>query len=150
MPLLSVQDLTISFGPPGAVPPVVADVSFDVDEGEVLALVGESGSGKTMIGKSVMRLLPRAARVLDGRVLFRARGDDVDLLALPDSEMRRRRGSSVSMIFQEPMSALSPLHTVGAQVAEVLRVHGLPEGRDYKERTLEMFAEVGFPDPERA
>ncbi|MEM1163998.1 MAG: ATP-binding cassette domain-containing protein, partial [Pseudomonadota bacterium] len=122
MPLLSVKDLTIAFGPSGMVPPVVDGVSFDVEPGEVVSLVGESGSGKTLSGKSLMRLLPRAAHIRRGEAIFQRSGMNVDLLALTDAQMRRIRGTAVSMIFQEPMSALSPLHTVGSQVAEVLHV----------------------------
>ncbi|MEM9138540.1 MAG: ABC transporter ATP-binding protein [Pseudomonadota bacterium] len=150
MPLLSVQDLSLCFGPPGLTPPVVDKVSFDIEPGEVLALVGESGSGKTLTGKSLMRLLPRAARIIGGKALFQHKGREVDLLKMSDAKMRSLRGEAVSMIFQEPMSALSPLHTVGAQVAEVLRVHGNSSGCTLKERALEIFAEVGFPSPERA
>ncbi|MEL7154827.1 MAG: ABC transporter ATP-binding protein, partial [Pseudomonadota bacterium] len=152
MPLLSVEDLTISFGPKGLIPPVVDGVSFSVEPGEVLALVGESGSGKTLTGKSLMRLLPKAARITNGKALFEHGGKTTDLLALKDTQMRRMRGDKISMIFQEPMSALSPLHTVGNQVAEVLRTHGgVPEGEEsIYDAVLSIFGEVGFPSPERA
>ncbi|MFK7944962.1 MAG: dipeptide ABC transporter ATP-binding protein [Paracoccaceae bacterium] len=150
MSLLSVKDLTISFGPKGIAPPVVEGVSFDVAPGEVLALVGESGSGKTLTGKSLLHLLPRAARVAGGTAMFHHGGKNLDLLALNDRKMRQVRGCTISMIFQEPMSALSPLHTVGAQVAEVLQVHGRPDDGSIKDRVLEIFGEVGFPSPERA
>ena len=149
MPLLTVENLSICFGKPGRVAPVVEDVSFTVDKGEVLALVGESGSGKTLTGKSLIGLLPRAAVISSGRARFRPGETEQDLLNLSDRQMRKIRGCTVSMIFQEPMSALSPLHTIGDQVGEVLRVHGCPSG-DVKPRVIEMFKEVGFPRPERA
>jgi peptide/nickel transport system ATP-binding protein len=150
MSLLTVEDLTISFGPKGLALPVVDGVSFSVEPGEVLALVGESGSGKTLTGKSLMRLLPRAANITRGSAHFSHDGETLDLLALNDRQMRAVRGCKVSMIFQEPMSALSPLHTVGAQVAEVLKVHGSSSSAEIKKTVLDMFAEVGFPSPERA
>ncbi len=148
-PLLRVEDLSVAFGSAGA--PVVDRVAFSVAPGETLALVGESGSGKTLSAKAVMGLLPRAARVTGGRALFRRAGRDggeVDLLALPPAKLRALRGQTISMIFQEPMSALSPLHRVGDQVGEVLRVHG--RGAGERGRVLEVLGEVGFPDPERA
>jgi len=150
MPLLTVEDLTIAFGPHGSARPVVEDVSFSIEPGEVLALVGESGSGKTLTGKSLMRLLPRGARIVRGRALFSDGGREQDLLALRAAEIRRMRGARISMIFQEPMSALSPLHRIGRQVAEVLRVHGCPPGEDGKSIVMSMFDEVGFPSAERA
>jgi len=148
--LLQVEDLSICFGRPGTVAPVVDKVSFGLEPGQVLALVGESGSGKTLTGKAVMGLLPKAARIAGGRILFNEGDRQVDLLTQSAYEMRKRQGVRISMIFQEPMSALSPLHTVGRQVSEVLRVHGVAGEGTLKERVLATFEEVGFPDPERA
>jgi len=148
--MLTVENLTVRFGAARSTPPVVDDVSFEVEPGQVLALVGESGSGKTLTGKAVMGLLPRDARVTEGRVLYGPPGREIDLRREPQRRMRRLRGARISMIFQEPMSALSPLHTVGRQVDEVLRVHGRESAGARRQRVLETFDEVGFPDPERA
>jgi len=156
MPLLSVEDLTVAFGRgpfrETEPRPVVKGVSFDLEPGQVLALVGESGSGKTLTGKAVMGLLPRTATA-SGRAMFRPDGTSdgpaLDLFKQSPRAMRALRGVTISMIFQEPMSALSPLHTIGDQVAEVLRVHAW-RGGDVRKRVLATFAEVGFPDPERA
>ena len=148
MALLSIEDLTIGFGPAAASAPVVDGVSFDLDAGEVLALVGESGSGKTLTGKSLMRLLPRAAQIVRGTAMLDHKGSRIDLFEQSQRQMQALRGTAISMVFQEPMSALSPLHRVGAQVAEVLHIHGFKG--DVRKTVLDMFAEVGFPDPEFA
>ncbi len=147
-PLLAVTDLTVSFGP--ALPPVVDGLSFSIDAGQTLAIVGESGSGKTLTGRALMGILPRGAQVVRGRAQFRAGGEDSDLLSLPAAALRRLCGKRIGMIFQEPMSALSPLHTVGAQVAEVLELHSALPAAEIRARCLATFAEVGFPDPGRA
>ncbi|MEM8699202.1 MAG: ABC transporter ATP-binding protein [Pseudomonadota bacterium] len=145
--LLTVEDLSIGFH--GIARPVVDGVSFALAPGETLALVGESGSGKTLTAKALMGLLPRAAERLSGRAVMTLPSGPTDLLALPEPKLRRLRGTTISMIFQEPMSALSPLHTVGRQVSEVLRVSG-NFTRDLRGKVLELFDEVGFPNPARA
>ena len=123
--LLSVEGLSICFGLPGTSRPVVDDVSFAIRPGETLAIVGESGSGKTLIGKALMGLLPKAAQCFSGVAMLRHNGREVDLLHQAREAHRDLRGHTMSMIFQEPMVALSPLHRVGEQVGEVLRVHGI-------------------------
>ena len=148
--LLSVDNLSICFGTPGIAHPVVRDVSFEIEPGETIALVGESGSGKTLTAKALIGLLPRAAQITGGTALFHDGGHETDLLSLTDARMRKLRGCKISMIFQEPMSALSPLHTVGNQVAEILHVHGRPKGTNIRSEVLELFEEVGFPNPARA
>jgi peptide/nickel transport system ATP-binding protein len=145
--LLTVEGLSICFGLPGTVTPVVDDVSFSIRPGETLAIVGESGSGKTLIGKALMGLLPKAAHCYSGKAVLRHGGREIDLLHQARETHRDLRGHTLSMIFQEPMSALSPLHRVGEQVSEVMRVHGIKG--DQRARVLEIFREVGFPDPER-
>jgi peptide/nickel transport system ATP-binding protein len=148
---LSVENLSICFGIPGTVRPVVDNVSFTVAKGETLAIVGESGSGKTLIGKALMGLLPKAAHCFHGRAMLSHAKRNIDLLHQSREHYRDLRGHTLSMIFQEPMSALSPLHRVGEQVGEVLWTHGLAKssGPELRDRVLEIFAEVGFPDPER-
>lgn len=149
-PMLSVEGLSIRFGAPGTARPVVDNVAFSVAPGQTLALVGESGSGKTLTAKALIGLLPKVASVTGGTARFRARGQDCDLLALDKTVLRGLRGATISMIFQEPMSALSPLHTIGDQVGEVLRVHEDLTARQERARVLETLGEVGFPDPDRA
>ena len=142
--LLDVRNLRVSFGRKT----VVQDVSFAISPGEKLALVGESGSGKTLTALSLLRLLDGAA--LQGRALFAGRdGQARDLLALPERQMRALRGDEIAMIFQEPMTALNPLMTIGAQVAEALRLkRGLSAGRAAQE-AVELLAKTGIAEPQR-
>ena len=118
-PILSVSDLTVSFRSDGRWREVVHGVSFDVGPRETVALVGESGSGKSVSALSILRLLPRDASRIGGRVRFAGR----ELLAAPEAEMRRVRGDSIAMIFQEPMTSLNPVLTIGFQIAEALIRH---------------------------
>jgi peptide/nickel transport system ATP-binding protein len=145
-PLLSVENLTVAFG----ATEVLSGVSFAVRRGETLALVGESGSGKTLTGRALLGVQPRGARIVSGRALLSDGLGAVDLLAAPERALRAIRGARVAMVFQEPMSAFSPFHTVGDQVLEALRVHRRMDEDAAVARCLETFAEVGFPDPEGA
>ena len=146
-PLLDVQNLSIGFG---AAPSVVSGVSFQVNSGETLAIVGESGSGKTLTCRSVLRILPEAAQLRSGTVNFGTEADSRDLLRLPPREIRNVRGNRISMIFQEPMRSLSPLHRIGNQVCEVLTLHRDLSHSQAKKDVLDTFERVGFSDPERA
>jgi len=146
-PLLEVNDLSIGFGNG---PSVVDGVSFALNAGETLALVGESGSGKTLSCRSVLRLLPDAAQMRGGSIRFNGAEGAVNLLSLPEKKMRAIRGDRISMIFQEPMRSLSPLHRLGDQVAEVLRLHRNMGRRAAKRAVIEQFEKVGFVDPLRA
>jgi peptide/nickel transport system ATP-binding protein len=147
MPLLDVQSLTIGFGNAA---PVVRDVSFSVEAGQTLALVGESGSGKTLTCRAVLRILPSNAQLRGGAITYAKAAQPVNLLSMPERQLRALRGDRISMIFQEPMRSLSPLHRLGNQVAEVLHLHGRHSASEAKARVLAQFARVGFADPERA
>jgi peptide/nickel transport system ATP-binding protein len=146
--LLTVENLSIGFGD-GA--PVVDDVSFSVEAGKTLALVGESGSGKTLSCRSALRILPAAAQMRSGSIVLRDRegGHPVDLMAISERRMQDIRGNRVSMIFQEPMRSLSPLHRIGNQVSEALKLHRYYNAAERKKRVLAMFERVGFVDPQR-
>ncbi|MEX0286340.1 MAG: dipeptide ABC transporter ATP-binding protein [Paracoccaceae bacterium] len=146
-PLLTVENLSIGFGRGDA---VVRDVSFEVQEGQTLALVGESGSGKTVTCRAVLRILPRIAQIRTGKVILNGRSGGLSLTDLNERAMRKVRGNAVSMIFQEPMRSLSPLHRIGNQVSEVLWLHKGMSEKEARKTVLENFERVGFPDPERA
>src|SRR5688572_2721121 len=119
-PLLDVQNLTVTFAGARSTVTAVNDVSFQIASGETLGLVGESGSGKSVTAFSILRLLQPPGRIASGRVFF----DGRDLLSLPEREMQKVRGAGISLIFQEPMTALNPVMRVGDQLAEALTVHG--------------------------
>lgn len=145
--LLEIESLTIGFG---NAPPIVRDVSFSVAKGQTVALVGESGSGKTLTCRSILKILPAAAQLRGGSVTFTGATGPVNLLDLSERKLRAIRGDRISMIFQEPMRSLSPLHRLGNQVVEVLQLHRDIDAREAKTRVLQQFEKVGFADPERA
>ena len=144
-PLLEVKDLRTSFFTDAGEVRAVDGVSFAVEAGKLMGLVGESGSGKTASVLSVMRLLPESARVVGGAVLFEGR----DLLKLSKPEMRAVRGAKIAMIFQEPMTSLNPVFTIGSQIGEAVRLHQRTGRRETLERTIEALRLVGIADPER-
>lgn len=146
--VLDVRNLTVKFRTPNGIITAVNDVSFCVGRGETVALVGESGSGKSVTSLGILRLTPAApASQSSGQVLLRAADGTVrDLLALPEHEMRGLRGTAVSMIFQEPMTSFNPLHTIGAQIAEGIRVHRGAGKRAAFDRAAELLDMVGIPD----
>ena len=144
--ILDVDDLTIGFGD---APPVVQNVSFKVEAGETLALVGESGSGKTISCRAILRILPRTAQIRSGRIMLNSKSGSTELLGLSSREIRDVRGNQVSMIFQEPMRSLSPLHRIGNQVSEVVTLHRGLSKDEAKKKVLDTFERVGFVDPER-
>ena len=142
--LLQVEHLNVTFTTQSGVVAAVRDVSFSIPESGTLGLVGESGSGKSATSLSIMRLLPPQASPT-GRIIFA--GDD--LLALPDETMRRLRGARISMIFQEPMTALNPVMRVGDQVAEAVIAHHRVSKAEAWQRTVQALREVAIPDPEK-
>ena len=143
-PLLRVERLTTVFDLPGGALPAVNDVTFEIQSGETLGLVGESGCGKSVTALSIMRLVQAPGRIAAGRIGFKGR----DLLALDERQMRAVRGADISLIFQEPMTALNPVFSVGDQVAEALIVHGRVSRRDAKAAAIELLRAVRIPHPE--
>ncbi|MDP1681002.1 MAG: dipeptide ABC transporter ATP-binding protein, partial [Burkholderiales bacterium] len=143
--LLEVQDLRVWFENRQRQTRAVDAVSFSIERGETFALLGESGCGKSVTALSLMRLLPPAARIVSGSVKF----DGQDLLALPEIAMRGLRGSRIAMIFQEPMTSLNPVLTVGMQIGEALAQHQKMSGSQLKRRILDLLDAVGIPDPAR-
>ena len=142
--LLEVKNLTTRFETDRGVVRAVDDVSFTVDEGETVALVGESGSGKSVTALSILRLIASPPGTIEsGQVIFRG----VDLLRLGEREMRSVRGAGISIVFQEPMTALNPVYRVGSQVAEAIRLHESVSRIAAKRRAIEMLELVGIPSP---
>ncbi|UVK39030.1 ABC transporter ATP-binding protein [Mesorhizobium sp. AR10] len=144
--LLSVRDLSVAFAQGGSQSMAVDHISFDLAKGETVALVGESGSGKSVSALSVLKLLPYpTASHPSGKILFQG----ADLLAMNEKQLRRVRGNKVTMIFQEPMTSLNPLHTIEQQIVEILKLHQGLGDRQAKARTLELLNEVGIREPQK-
>jgi peptide/nickel transport system ATP-binding protein/oligopeptide transport system ATP-binding protein len=145
-PLLRVQDLKTYFHTDEGLAKAVDGVSFDVRPQETLGIVGESGCGKSVTSLSILRLIPDPpGRIAGGRIEFRGK----NLLDLPEKEMRRIRGNDIAMIFQEPMTSLNPVYTVGDQIMEVLRLHRDVSRDEARRRTIELLGRVRMPDPEQ-
>ncbi len=142
--VIDVKNLQTYFHIDRGVVKAVDDVSFEIKPGYTLGVVGESGSGKSVTSLTIMRLLADTARVHDGSISFLGQ----DLVGLPEAEMRKIRGAEISMIFQEPMSSLNPVHKVGNQVMEAIIQHQRVNRAEARTRTIELFDEVGIPDPE--
>ena len=145
-PYLSVQDLSVSFRTDTGRVNVIEGVSFDIRRGEIMGLVGESGSGKSVTSLAIMGLLPQGiAKPSGGRILL----DGTDLLALPENEVRKLRGSRMGMIFQEPLTALNPVFTIGAQIMSAILAHEDVSRREAHARAVALLRRVGIPAPEK-
>ncbi len=144
-PLLEVQNLTTHFFTEDGVIRAVEDLSFEIHSGEILSLVGESGCGKSVTGLSILRLIPSPpGKIMSGKILF----DSRDLLKLEESEMEKVRGNKISMIFQEPMTSLNPVFTIGDQIMETLFLHQGLDKKRAREKAIEILARVKIPSPE--
>lgn len=144
--LIEIQGLSTYFHMESGVAKAVEDVSFYIDSGETLGLVGESGCGKSVTSLSIMRLIPSPpGNIEKGRILFRNR----DLLGITKPEMRKVRGNDIAMIFQEPMTSLNPVFTIGSQIIEAVTLHQQVGKKEARNRTIEMLKLVGISDPEQ-
>lgn len=156
-PLLSVKNLVVQFQLREGTVRALNEVSFDIGRHQTLGIVGESGCGKTIAARAILRILPPRAEIVSGTIHFFPRNhgssrEPIDLARLPhnSSVLRRIRGAEIAMIFQEPMSSLSPVHTVGAQIAEAVRLHQGVSRREAREHSIEMLRKVGMSRPEES
>lgn len=151
-PVLQVKNLKVRFDTENGVLEAVSNVSFELNRGRVLAIVGESGSGKSVTAYSIMRLIQEPGRIVGGSIILQARGReliDVTKLAENDPRLTELRGSLVSMIFQEPISALSPVHTIGNQICEAITVHGNFGKREAESLAKAMLEKVGISEADK-
>ena len=142
-PLLEVQNLCVSFATRGQMIPIVENISFSIGEQEILGLVGESGSGKSVTAMALMGLIDAPGVRITGMARFKGQ----DLLAMSGKQLRTLRGQEIAMIFQDPMTAFTPVYTIGWQIDEQLRVHQKLSRRQARARTVELLGEMGVPDP---
>ena len=143
--ILQVKDLQVSFSTYGGEVQAVRGVSFDLHKGETLAIVGESGCGKSVTSQSIMRLIPEPpGRIVCGEIIF----NDMDIIKLKEPELRKIRGANISMIFQDPMTALNPTLTIGEQIMEGIMEHEKISRAEAKKEAVKMLQLVGIPSPE--
>ncbi len=144
VPLLEIRDLSTHFFTAEGIVKAVDEVSFSVNRNVTLGLVGESGCGKSVTALSILRLIPSPGRIVKGNILF----EGMDLLTFSEKQMRSIRGNEIAMIFQEPMTSLNPVFTVGNQITEVIQLHQKVSWKEARERTVEMLDKVKIPAPE--
>lgn len=149
--ILDVKNLKTFFYADGRVNPAVNDVSFTVRKGKTLGVVGESGCGKSATANSIMRLLPNLSRIEEGSIVYSSKDGPVHIESLEKNgkEMRRLRGGDMAMIFQDPMTALNPVYTIGFQIGEMLREHTALDKKERREKTIDLLKKMGIPLPER-
>jgi peptide/nickel transport system ATP-binding protein len=154
--VLKVDNLRVHFFLDEGVVRAVDDVTFALEPGKTVGIVGESGSGKSVIGQSILRIVPSPGRIVEGRIVLRTNNhngaeQEIDITALDagSSEARDLRGREIAMVFQEPMNSFSPLHTVGNQIVEALRLHSDVSAAEARNRSIEMLRKVGIPQPDR-
>ena len=143
--LLDLKNVEVKFSVEGGIVNAVNDISFDIMKGETLAVVGESGSGKSVTARTIMKMLPKNSSIGSN---FKIKFKDVDITNLTQEQMRQIRGDTITMIFQEPLTSLNPLHRIGSQLIEVLREHNKIDKTTATERALELLKEVQIPQPE--
>jgi peptide/nickel transport system ATP-binding protein len=153
-PLLEVRDLRVALDVDNHLVPILQGVDFTLEPGKILALVGESGCGKSVTANALLRILPRDIRLTGGEILFRVPGADspVDIAGFKSTgqEIRKIRGNHIAMIFQEPMGSFSPVHTIGSQIIEVIRLHRGVSKAEARDIAAEFLGKVGLPDPDWA
>ncbi|MDR2433065.1 MAG: ABC transporter ATP-binding protein [Treponema sp.] len=151
MALLEVRNLSVGIRRNKESLPALGGIDFDIEAGEITALAGESGCGKTLTALSILRLLPKAAEITGGSIMFNPGPDEKgrDILSLEEAELCRIRGKDISMIFQEPRQSLNPLHRIGAQIGETLKLHSLGDGKQARAAALDMIEKLGLPEPEK-
>ena len=151
-PVLSVCDLEVQFPTPLGLVRALNGVTFDVPRGKVLGIVGESGCGKSVTARAVLQIIEKPGRITGGSITLRGESETTEITGLgPDSKrMRALRGSEIAMIFQEPMSSLNPVYTIGAQIAEAVLIHQTPDRDEALRRAVDMLRQVGMPHPEAA
>ncbi|MCK5170574.1 MAG: ABC transporter ATP-binding protein, partial [Bacteroidales bacterium] len=147
--LLDVNNLSLSFKSKLGDQQVLKNISFSLNKAKTLGIVGESGSGKSLTALSILKLLPQNANVKSGDVLYYANDKEINIIQLSEKELLNVRGRNISMIFQEPMTSLDPMFTIGDEIAEVIRLHQGLKKDEARKKAIESLKTVGMPDPEK-